>query len=170
MYNLGLQEGLHSLLALWSRLEQLRRWSVIRIESVFTMLYCLFHPQITIVETGEYKWLGIGITNETYNRSKMPGWIGESLGYHTDDGNIFYNFKDPEGAKLGTKGIKTCQQDKTLEKTVILDDLITCHVRGRGQSGVGGREEALWPPLLSGVIRNCQFLLVHFILADSLLD
>lgn len=36
MYNLGLLEGLQSLLALWSRLEQLRRWSVIR--KCFTML------------------------------------------------------------------------------------------------------------------------------------
>ena len=36
MYNLGLLEGLQSLLALWSCLEQLRRWSVIR--KCFTML------------------------------------------------------------------------------------------------------------------------------------
>ena len=103
MYNLGLLEGLQSLLALWSRLEQLRRWSVIR--KCFTMLYYLFHPQITIVETGEYKWLAIGITNEAYKTSEMPGWYEESLGYHTDDGNIFHNTKHLEDA-IGTKGIK----------------------------------------------------------------
>ena len=37
MYNLGLLQGLQSLLALWSRLEQLRRWSVIR--KCLTMSY-----------------------------------------------------------------------------------------------------------------------------------
>ena len=93
------------------------------------------------METGDYKWLGIGITNEAYNTSKMPGWFGESLGYHTDDGNIFYNFKDPEGAKLGTKGIETCQQDKTFEKTVFLMILLhaTSGVADKVGYGVGRR-------------------------------
>lgn len=89
------------------------------IRKCFTVLYYLFHPQITIVETGEYKWLGIGITDKAYKTSDMPGWYKESLGYHTDDGNIFHNTKHLEGA-IGTKGIKTCPRDKTFEKTVFL--------------------------------------------------
>ena len=98
-------------------MEQLRRWSVIR--KCFTVLYYLFHPQITIVETGEYKWLGIGITDKAYKKSDMPGWYEESLGYHTDDGNIFHNTKHLEGA-IGTKGIKTCQRDKTVFLMILL--------------------------------------------------
>ena len=70
------------------------------------MLYYLFHPQITIVETGEYKWLGIGIAEEDYNTSKMPGWYKQSLGFHTDEGNIFHKAEDFEYT-IGTKGIKT---------------------------------------------------------------
>ena len=79
------------------------------------MLYCPSHPQITIVETGKYKWLGIGITNEDYDTSEMPGWSKESVGYHTDDGNIFHNTGVLDGA-IGTKGIKNCQRDKTFER------------------------------------------------------
>lgn len=57
-------------------------------------------------------WLGIGIVDEHYRNTKMPGWYKESVGYHTDDGNIFHNFPSLEGAKA-TKGMKLCQRDST---------------------------------------------------------
>ena len=147
MYNLGLLEGLQSLLALLSHLEQLRRWSVIR--KCFTMLYCLFHPQITIVETGEYKWLGIGITNEAYESNKMPGWYKESLGYHTDDGNIFHNSKKHEDA-IGTKGIKTCQRGEMFEKTVFLMILLHATLGVADKVGYGVGRRLYGPPNFLG--------------------
>lgn len=73
---------------------------------------CLFPKQVVILETGRTRWLGIGIVNEGYNDNKMPGWIQESVGYHTDDGNIFYNTDDPDDAII-TKGRKLCEQHTT---------------------------------------------------------
>ena len=70
---------------------------------------CLFSKQVVILETGRKRWLGIGIVNEGYNDSKMPGWIEESVGYHTDDGNIFHNADDPDAAII-TEGRKPCEQ------------------------------------------------------------
>lgn len=87
-------------------------------KSVLTMLYCLSHPQVTIVETGKFKTLGIGIVNEDFDISSMPGWEKDSVGYHTDDGNIFLRTMGPDHG-INTKGMETCQQDKTCEKTVV---------------------------------------------------
>ena len=86
--------------------------------SVLTMLYCLSHPQVTIVETGKFKTLGIGIVNEDYDISSMPGWKEDSVGYHTDDGNIFLGTMGRDHG-IHTKGMETCQQDKTCKKTVV---------------------------------------------------
>ena len=43
------------------------------------------------LETGEMRWLGIGVVNEGYDTTDMPGWYYGSVGYHTDDGKIFHN-------------------------------------------------------------------------------
>ena len=62
---------------------------------------------MTILETGEKKWLAVGVVNEGYDNSKMPGWEDVSAGYHTDVGKIFHSVKsgttDPTGKE--TKGI-----------------------------------------------------------------
>ena len=45
--------------------------------------------------------MGIGVVNEDYNTSLMPGWDTGSAGYHTDDGGIYHNCSN----KKETKGI-----------------------------------------------------------------
>ena len=41
------------------------------------------------------------MVEDDYKTNQMPGWRKESLGYHTDDGKIYYN--DTSGRE--TKGI-----------------------------------------------------------------
>ena len=75
--------------------------------------------QVTILEAGKIMWLGIGIVDEQYPTIKMPGWYEESVGYHTDDGNIFHNYPFEEGAKA-TKGMKLCQRDSTFSPNPLI--------------------------------------------------
>ena len=42
-----------------------------------------------ILETGETKWLGLGVVFDDYGTTLMPGWRRGTVGYHTDDRNIF---------------------------------------------------------------------------------
>ena len=42
-----------------------------------------------IVETGETKWLGLGVVFEDYGTNAFPGWHSGTVGYHTDDRLIF---------------------------------------------------------------------------------
>lgn len=60
----------------------------------------VFQFQVTILETGTRLWPGVGVVEGDYDTTQMPGWRKESLGYHTDDGKIFYN--DTSGRE--TKG------------------------------------------------------------------
>ena len=142
-------------------------------KSVLTMLYCLSHPQVTIVETGKFKTVGIGIVNEDYDISSMPGWKEDSVGYHTDDGNIFIGTMGRDHG-INTKGMETCQQDKTCEKTVV--DAYGKNFRSGtaervGPWGGGGRGLNYRPLNILGRLKNIYiFRLVHFILPDPLLD
>ena len=94
---------------------------------------------MVILETGRKRWLGIGIVNEGYNDSKMPGWIEESVGYHTDDGNIFHNTDDPDAAII-TEGRKPCEQHTT-PRLALLPEHRSAHPRrprGSLSSSQGG--------------------------------
>ena len=42
-----------------------------------------------ILETGETKWLGLGVVFEDYGTTLMPGWRDGTVGYHTNNRNIF---------------------------------------------------------------------------------
>ena len=42
-----------------------------------------------ILETGETKWLGLGVVFDNYGTTLMPGWRRGTVGYHTDDRKIF---------------------------------------------------------------------------------
>ena len=55
------------------------------------MKHWLFQFQVTILETGSRLWPGVGVVEGEYDTSQMPGWREESVGYHTDDGKIYYN-------------------------------------------------------------------------------
>lgn len=50
-----------------------------------------FSFQVVILGTGKKDQLGIGVVNENYNDTHMPGWDDNSLGYHTGDGKIRHN-------------------------------------------------------------------------------
>ena len=54
------------------------------------------------LETGELRWLGIGVVNKDYDTSAMPGWHTGSVGYHTDDGRIFQNTSNGGRETIGT--------------------------------------------------------------------
>ena len=99
---------------------------------------CLFSKQVVILETGRKRWLGIGIVNEGYNDSKMPGWIEESVGYHTDDGNIFHNSDDPDTAII-TEGRKPCEQHTTA-RCALLSEHRSAHPR-RPRGSQSSREK-----------------------------
>ena len=86
---------------------------------------------MVILETGRKRWLGIGIVNEGYNDSKMPGWIEESVGYHTDDGNIFHNADDPDAAII-TEGRKPCEQHTTAQLALLSEHRSSHPRRSRG--------------------------------------
>lgn len=58
--------------------------------------------QVIILETGVTGVIGIGVAHEDFDTSEMPGWNEQSLGYHSNDGNIYY--KSFLGRK--TKGLK----------------------------------------------------------------
>ena len=52
-----------------------------------------------ILESGETKWLGLGVVFEDYDVDEMPGWEDGTVGYHTDDCKIF----DSEACSYGKK-------------------------------------------------------------------
>ena len=41
------------------------------------------------METGETKWLGLGVVFKEYDTTWLPGWYKGTVGYHTDDRKIF---------------------------------------------------------------------------------
>ncbi|CAH3137407.1 unnamed protein product, partial [Porites lobata] len=77
--------------------------------------------EVTILEAGKIMWLGIGIVDEQYPTIKMPGWYEESVGYHTDDGNIFHNYPFEEGAKA-TKGPAMARRGDRIRCTVLFEE------------------------------------------------
>ena len=45
--------------------------------------------------------IGIGLTTDGANLRRMPGWDKHTIGYHGDDGNLFYETK--QGSKYGPR-------------------------------------------------------------------
>ena len=41
------------------------------------------------METGETKWLGLGVVFGDYGTNDFPGWMQGTVGYHTDDRTIY---------------------------------------------------------------------------------
>ena len=68
----------------------------------------------------------------------MPGWIEESVGYHTDDGNIFHNADDPDAAII-TEGRKPCEQHTTA-RLALLSEHRSAHPR-RPRGSQSSREK-----------------------------
>ena len=58
-----------------------------------------------ILESGETRWLGIGVVSGDFGTLLMPGWKKGTVGYHTDD-RIIYNFDEQENiVRRETKGL-----------------------------------------------------------------
>ena len=45
--------------------------------------------KVMILESGETRWLGIGVVFDQYDTNEMPGWEAGTVGFHTDDNQIF---------------------------------------------------------------------------------
>ena len=45
--------------------------------------------EIEILNSGEFREIGIGLGPLDYNTQWMPGWGDNSIGYHADDGRLF---------------------------------------------------------------------------------
>ena len=63
----------------------------------------LFLFKVMILESGETRWLGIGVVFDDYGTILMPGWIMGTVGYHTDDRKIFDAQESLKGRN--TKGL-----------------------------------------------------------------
>ncbi|KAJ7358917.1 hypothetical protein OS493_020758 [Desmophyllum pertusum] len=66
------------------------------------------HFEVAILETGEKRWLAVGVVTEEYSTKCMPGWKNGAVGYHTDDGmiirdNITMETKGPAMARRGDR-------------------------------------------------------------------
>ncbi|XP_068736342.1 uncharacterized protein [Montipora capricornis] len=75
------------------------------------------HFEVFIQETGNRRFLGIGAVWEDYGAShSMPGWSKGTVGYHVDDGKIFYA-ENPDKGKEVEDAMAYC------------GDLIGCTIR-----------------------------------------
>ena len=50
----------------------------------------IYYYEIKVLNRGEYGKIGIGLTNEKSPLTNMPGWSKNTMGYHGDDGNFFF--------------------------------------------------------------------------------
>eukprot|EP00004_Rigifila_ramosa_P008436 TRINITY_DN1967_c0_g1_i1.p1 TRINITY_DN1967_c0_g1~~TRINITY_DN1967_c0_g1_i1.p1 ORF type:complete len:374 (-),score=50.63 TRINITY_DN1967_c0_g1_i1:209-1330(-) len=49
----------------------------------------IFYFEIKIISKGRDGYIGIGLSADTVNLNRLPGWERLSFGYHGDDGNMF---------------------------------------------------------------------------------
>eukprot|EP01104_Vermistella_antarctica_P001748 TRINITY_DN1186_c2_g1_i2.p1 TRINITY_DN1186_c2_g1~~TRINITY_DN1186_c2_g1_i2.p1 ORF type:complete len:423 (-),score=49.81 TRINITY_DN1186_c2_g1_i2:137-1405(-) len=54
----------------------------------------VYYFEITIIDRGKEGYIGIGFCNRTASLSRLPGWEGNSYGYHGDDGQAFQGKSD----------------------------------------------------------------------------
>ena len=66
--------------------------------------------EIQILEEGEFCEIGIGVGPSDYRHYAMPGWMMGSIGYHADDGNLFYG----SGRALGYQFAPECVLGDTM--------------------------------------------------------
>lgn len=64
------------------------------------LINLLIFLQVLIQESGERRFIAIGVVTKNYEIHKFPGWEGNTAGYHIDDGKIF----DSAHSKLGKEG------------------------------------------------------------------
>ena len=74
-------------------------------------------------ESGERRLLGVGVVWEDYGSHFMPGWLDGTVGYHVDDGKLFYHKNGEEGEQL--EGIKKKKDDSLIVR--VTDFIIQLH-------------------------------------------
>lgn len=68
--------------------------------------------EIRIVDPGEKMYIAIGICSQTYPSNMLPGWKEMSVGYHADNGCLFYNSDN------GQPTHQQCKKGDTMRCTV----------------------------------------------------
>jgi hypothetical protein len=68
---------------------------------------------VLIQESRERRLVSIGVVNEDYDVHKCPGWEGNTVGYHINDGNIFdrNNVRGGNGKFIKSNVIMTSFED-----------------------------------------------------------
>ncbi|KAF8530934.1 hypothetical protein JB92DRAFT_2854373 [Gautieria morchelliformis] len=73
----------------------------------------IYYYEIEIVDKGQKGHISIGFGTDTVRLSRLPGWEGQSWGYHGDDGKSFASERDgsPYGPKFTTSDVIGCGID-----------------------------------------------------------
>ena len=61
--------------------------------------------KVLVQESGERRFLAIGVVRGPHYSHAHPGWLGGSVGYHIDDGRIFEEKNSQFGREV--KGLKS---------------------------------------------------------------
>ena len=84
-----------------------RRAWLLDLPDLSTLKFCseakLFLSKVMILESGETRWLGIGVVFGDYGTDLFPGLQEGTVGYHTDNRNIYDPLKSHSGRK--TRGL-----------------------------------------------------------------
>ena len=87
------------------RHELTRRGWLLHLQDLSRLKFCseakLFLLKVMILESGETRWLGMGVVFGDHGTNLMPGWDEGTVGYHTDDRKIF----DTLACDIGRKTI-----------------------------------------------------------------
>ena len=80
-----------------------RRGWLLDLPDLSTLKFCpeakLFLSKVMILESGETRFLGIGVVFGDYGTKWMPGWEKGTVGFHTDDNKIFDTLECSDGRK-----------------------------------------------------------------------
>ncbi|CAH3021281.1 unnamed protein product, partial [Porites evermanni] len=78
------------------------------------------HFEVMILESGETRWLGMGVVFGEYGTELMPGWRKGTVGYHTDDRKIYDTQERNNGRK--TIGSTGARRGDVIRCTVMFED------------------------------------------------
>ena len=53
----------------------------------------MYYFEMTVLNAGEDGAIGIGLTGKGSRLNAMPGWQKDTIGYHGDNGFVYYNYK-----------------------------------------------------------------------------
>ena len=86
--------------------------------------YFLWFVQVAILETGKQIMLAVGVVNEGYNTSKMPGVEKGTVGYYTE--GVIYDAESNMYGR-GTLGIVIQQMKKGIEPSLLVVKSFLCN-------------------------------------------